>query len=474
MDLATDPELAACWTAWDRLRRPVWMFDPHELKGVYANRAALALWGAEGLEELLSRDFSQLSPAVLARTARLARETADGRELSERWTFYPNGEPVTVQAMISTFRMPDGRSVLLFEATPTEVEAGERRAVEALRNTATLITLFDEAGRPVFANPAAFAAYGSSEHPFERRFAEPERAQPLLARCLEGEPAVELCRVVTDHGLRWHQMDLRPVLDPVTGGAGVLLNESDVTERVEAEQARAAAEQKAAMAEARQRFLTEMSHELRTPLNAVLGFSDLLVQSRLPEQARDQARRIKGAGERLLSVVNDMIALSELDGWDGRSEEEPAAPEPPAAEPDEPAEAAPLRVLYVDDNDSNRALVRAMLTGYGITCQTADDGAQGLEAARAGGWDVILMDIQMPVMDGVSAARAIRALEAPIGDVPIIALTANTLQEQLDVYAAAGMNDCLAKPVQMASLIQKVTGWGEVSPTRTGAAGLAA
>src|SRR6476620_4999621 len=107
--------------AWDRLRRPVWLYDPHASRGLYANLCALELWGAQTLEELLARDFSVLSPAVQARTDRLVARTAAGEEVSERWTFYPSGQPFTVQATISAFRLWDGYDVLLFEASPTEV-----------------------------------------------------------------------------------------------------------------------------------------------------------------------------------------------------------------------------------------------------------------------------------------------------------------------------------------------------------------
>jgi len=449
--------------AWDGLRRPIWLFDPQTLRGLYANPAALRLWGADDLDELLSRDFSHLSPAVLARTDRLAKATAGGDEVAERWTFYPKGQPVTVQATISTCHLDDGRRALLFEAAPTEVEAGERRAVEALRHTSTLITLFDREGRAIFANPAAYSAYGAMDHPFAARFAEAERGAPMLAQALAGETVAEVCETFTNEGRRWHHMDARLVLDPVTGDPGVLLNERDVTARVEAEQARAAAEQKAAMAEARQKFLTDMSHELRTPLNTVIGFSELLKDARLsPDQAR-QIERIHEAGRRLLSVVNAMIGLSETGGWTG---EAPAAGDgqDPVDGVSQPLTArgddSRLRVLYVDDNDSNRALVTAILRAQAVDCQTVDDGLQGLEAARLGGWDLILMDIQMPVMDGVAATRAIRALPGPTGAVPIVAVTANTLAGQLETYAAAGMDDVIAKPVDMAELIAKVLAWG--------------
>ncbi|WP_372782820.1 response regulator [Phenylobacterium sp.] len=454
--------------SWDALRRPIWLFDPHGLRGLYANAAALRLWGADSLDELLSRDFSKLSRAVHARTARLAQATAHGEEVTEQWTFYPNGEPVTVQATISTCRLDDGSPVLLFEAAAADVEAGERRAVEALRHTSTLITLFDRDGRAIFANPAAFSAYGSTEHPFEARFADPERGRPMLIHALAGETVAEVCETLTTSGRRWHHLDARPVLDPVTGEAGVLLNERDVTERVEAELAWAAAEQKAAMAEARQKFLTDMSHELRTPLNTVIGFSELLKDDGLsPEQAQ-QAHRIHDAGRRLLAVVNEMIGLSERDGWTGDAAPSSARFEPRAAPGARTAEAPgerALRVLYVDDNESNRALVTAILTAHGVDCQTADDGRQGLEAARAGGWDLILMDIQMPVMNGIEATRAIRALSGPVGAVPIVAVTANTLTPQLQDYAEAGMDDVIPKPVDMAELVAKVFAWSEAGRT---------
>jgi CheY-like chemotaxis protein/PAS domain-containing protein len=445
--------------AWDALKRPIWMFDPVALRGVYANAAALDLWGSDNLDALLARDFSQVSPAVLARIERLARETANGETLSEHWTFYPHGRPMTVSAVISTHWLDDGTPVLLFEASPIEGESDERRAVEALRHTSTLITLFDSEGRPIFSNPAAFAAYGSTTYPFEARFAEPERAQPMMAAALAGQPTADICEIITREGVRWHHLDIRPVTDPVTGHLGVMLNESDVTERVEAEQARAAAEQKTAMAEARQKFLTDMSHELRTPLNAVIGFSDLLSKAGLARENADHAARINGAGRRLLSVVNDMIDLSSDDA------PLPAAllADDGAAEPAAPATqdaSGALRVLYVDDHDNNRALVVAVMTANGIVCGTADDGAQGVDAARHGDWDVILMDIQMPIMDGVAATRAIRALPGPVGRTPILALTANTLPEQLVEYEQAGMDDCIAKPMNIVDLVTRVTAWG--------------
>ena len=457
-------------TAWDSLRRAVWLFDPDTCFGVYDKRTALALWGAADLEELLSRDFSKLSPAVRARTDRLKAVTAGGEQVEERWTFYPNGEPLTVQALISTVALDDGREVLLFEATEADVGAEERRAVEALRHSAGPVGLFDATGTALFANPGAFSAYGEGKGLVDR-FEDRRAGQAVLDAALDERATAEVHRMVTLKGLRWHHIDCRPVQDPVTGAVSVLLNERDVTDRVEAEAARAAAEQKVAMAEARQRFLSDMSHELRTPLNAVMGFADVLARAGLTSDQAAHVARITAAGEALHTVVEQMIDLSQRDDWGGpidmdalmrpKAPAQTAAPDGPASGVEESPcedgdEGRAMVVLYVDDNESNRVLVSTLLTAQGVICETADDGAQGVEAARRGGWDVILMDIQMPVMDGVEASRRIRALGTEVAATPIIALTANTLAEQLEVYFAVGMDDCIAKPLNAAEMFDKL------------------
>ncbi|MGQ3018266.1 response regulator [Phenylobacterium sp.] len=452
---------------WDQLRRPVWLYDPQTGQKPYANPAALALWGAASLAALADRDFSAQSPAMKTRIQRLVEQTAHGAAVSERWVFFPHGQPVTTQAVVSMFVDDDGQALLLFEATIEDVPVEEQRAAEALRHASTLISLFDTDGTRLFSNPAAFRAYGDMEGDFAARFAAPEEGQAMLAAAAKG--AVSGLRAVTTRdGPRWHHMGARPVPDPATGRTCILLDEQDVTLRVEAEIARSAAEQKAGMAEARQQFLTEMSHELRTPLNAVIGFSRLLADADLPAAATDQALRIYGAGLGLLEVVNQMIA-------DPAGQLAPPIP-PEAASADvsgrETAQAETgLRALYVDDNENNRALVQAMFATMGFVCETAVDGRAGVEAAKSGDWDVILMDIQMPVMDGVTATRIIRALEGAAASTPIIALTANTLPDQIQTYVEAGMDDCVAKPINMVELLTKVSHWAQGCWRETALAG---
>ena len=393
------------------------------------------------------------------RTERLAQATAGGEDVNERWTFYPNGSPVTVQATISSVWLDEAYPVLLFEASPLEIEPEERRAVEALRHTSTLITLFDQDGLPVFSNPAAFCIYGLEPAGWQARFQDVDAARTLLSQALSGEPVTGVHEVVTPNGRRWHHLDARRTLDPVTGKPGALLNEIDVTGQIQAEQAWAAAEQKAAMSEARQRFLSDMSHDLRTPLNAVIGFSALLRTSGLQPEQADQAERIHASGHELLAVVEQMIRISASEDETAPSASPHGAVASPGGAPKDIPTPEDLRVLYVDDNANNRALVTTILRSQGISCQTADDGLMGFQAATSSRWDLILMDIQMPVMDGIEATRAIRAAGGSGELVPIIAVTANTLSNQLESYRDVGMNDCVSKPIDIGALMDKVFSW---------------
>ena len=127
----------------------------------------------------------------------------------------------------------------------------------------------------------------------------------------------------------------------------------------------------------------------------------------------------------------------------------------PADEPDTPLFAG-LRVLLVEDNATNRLIAGRMLEALGARIDTAEDGVQGVAAATRGGFDLILMDIQMPGMDGVEATHRIRALKGQAGAVPILAMTANAMAHQQAAYLAAGMDGAVAKPLSPAALTQAI------------------
>jgi PAS domain S-box-containing protein len=117
---------------------------------------------------------------------------------------------------------------------------------------------------------------------------------------------------------------------------------------------------------------------------------------------------------------------------------------------------AGLRVLLAEDNDTNRLVALSMLETVGIRADVAANGVEAVEAARAKPYDVVLMDIHMPEMDGLAAARAIRALPGRAGRVPIVALTANAFQSHADECRAAGMNDFLSKPYRKSALLDAI------------------
>ena len=117
---------------------------------------------------------------------------------------------------------------------------------------------------------------------------------------------------------------------------------------------------------------------------------------------------------------------------------------------------AAFRILLVDDHPMNRELGHALLTLAGCVVTTAEDGAQAVDAARDGGFDLILMDVHMPGMDGLAATRAIRALPGAVASTPIIALSADVMPEQIARCRLAGMNDHVAKPIHRESLIAAV------------------
>jgi len=620
---APAPDLPFDTAGLDRLRRPVWVFDHLRKRKVYANPAAVALWGADSLEALLARDFSVQSPAVRARMDALARRIDAGEAVTERWTFYPLGQPVSVQATISAVTLSDGGQAMLCEAVSDDRSPDEQRAAEALRHTPVLVGLFDAKGRRLFANPSRLAAF-PEEAAFDQMFVDPREAAGPWKAALEQGSWVGSRQVTVGGRTLWHGLDARRTLDPVTGAVSVLVNQVDMTDEIEARRELAVAHARAeAAARAKEEFLANMSHELRTPLTSVIGFAGLLRDADLSPEQRRHLGRIEDASQALMSTLNDVLDLSKLDAGGVELDRRPfaletvldqalgivevqagrkglslvkavdpaaprfvvgdperlrqillnllgnavkfttegsvtlavrrldplegsagaeetaarielsvtdtgvgmaedmvdrvferftqadaavarrfggtglglsitrclaramggevgatsrlgqgsrfwcvlplpvaadAGPAPEAAVPQAPARG--VRVLLADDNEANRELVGTILRSAGHQVELAVDGAEAVARAARGGHDLVLMDVQMPVQDGVSATRAIRALGGPAAGVPIIALSANVLAQQVQAYRACGMNDHIAKPIDTGELLSKVALWG--------------
>jgi CheY-like chemotaxis protein len=115
-----------------------------------------------------------------------------------------------------------------------------------------------------------------------------------------------------------------------------------------------------------------------------------------------------------------------------------------------------LRVLVAEDNRMNQLVIRTLLHQIGIDPAVVDNGAAAVEAWEVDQWDLILMDVQMPVTDGLDATKAIRAREAKAGrpSTPIVALSANAMSHQVAEYLTIGMNGYVTKPIEAKALFE--------------------
>ncbi|HWA61497.1 MAG TPA: ATP-binding protein [Caulobacteraceae bacterium] len=189
------------------------------------------------------------------------------------------------------------------------------------------------------------------------------------------------------------------------------------------------------------------------------------------------SRRFGGTGlglaicKRLIDMMDGSIGVVSVEGEGSTFWFEVSLPAADAvAQPRPEAEPAslerPLRLLLVEDVPVNRELVLALLAPFDVDVDCACDGVQGVQAAERTAYDLILMDVQMPVMDGLTAARRIRAGTGPnAAATPIIAMTANVLPEQVAKCLEAGMSGHLGKPIGPARLLETIAAW--TSPADT-------
>lgn len=123
-----------------------------------------------------------------------------------------------------------------------------------------------------------------------------------------------------------------------------------------------------------------------------------------------------------------------------------------------------LRILLAEDHPINRKLLTAILAVAGHETDVAENGKQAVERAMAGAYDLVLLDLRMPVMDGFAAAAGIRALEPPDRRVPILAVTANASDNDLARCRAAGIDAVLSKPISAEKLLTAVAHFAARTP----------
>ncbi|MFN3584537.1 response regulator [Phenylobacterium sp.] len=193
---------------------------------------------------------------------------------------------------------------------------------------------------------------------------------------------------------------------------------------------------------AKTEFLADMSHELRTPLNGVLGLLRALEATELSPRQRALAAEIAASARQLDQIVTGLLDYGEAD----------LAPEAVGPAPDIER---PLKVLAADDNPTNRKVIELMLEAAGCDVATVENGAEAVAAWRGGDFDLLLMDLRMPVAGGVEAIREIRAEERATGRprTPVIVLSANTSPEDRAATAAAGADGHVGKPIRIDELL---------------------
>ena len=215
-----------------------------------------------------------------------------------------------------------------------------------------------------------------------------------------------------------------------------------LSEELSAEQQRTAEALKA-----RTEFLTEMAHAIRTPLNSLHGGLELLADD-VTENSKD-FEVVKDAADQLVEIATKLIEQS--DSGDAPQARLATGFSVEEITVDEDVSDAP-KVLLAEDTESNRYVIERMLQSIGCEATIVSNGVEAVEAVRTSSFDVVLMDVMMPIMDGEQATQAIRAMSGPASRTPVIGVTAHSLQAERERLLSAGMTACLSKPVRREEL----------------------
>ena len=187
--------------------------------------------------------------------------------------------------------------------------------------------------------------------------------------------------------------------------------------------------------------LPNLSQEIRIPVNTIVGFTNLLLQTDLSGKQAEYLDTIKNSSESLLSVIDEILSHSR-----------------PSIGPNHRAHEH-LCVLAVDDNQLNLKLVCTFLEDLGTDVTAAHSGEDAVKLAAANHFDLILMDIEMPGMGGIEAMHRIHDSQVRAQKVPVIAVTAHTLPDEIIKLLNAGMDDYVVKPISEQQLREKLDKW---------------
>lgn len=312
---------------------PIWVYGSETGYIAWANQAAVELWVADSEAELCGRYMPPLSEGSITRVRRVIEQVFEGQYPSETWTFYPRGIPTRLRLRHSPVLLPNGYLGMVQEAQRIEPEKDSSlmRGIEAIHHATTEISCYDVDGQVLMRNPAAFRTHGSST-PLFSVFPAPiwVTLQELLQTGGNWRGEVEL---LTDLGPRWRMVDVRRVVDPVTGRWTLLVHAQDIQELKKAQRELTIARDIAEAASlAKSNFLATMSHEIRTPMTGILGMVELLRGTPMNTEQQQYVSVLKESGEGLLTILNDILDISKIEAGQLKIENIPFIPAKAAEE----------------------------------------------------------------------------------------------------------------------------------------------
>ncbi|HEV3327434.1 MAG TPA: response regulator [Puia sp.] len=204
-----------------------------------------------------------------------------------------------------------------------------------------------------------------------------------------------------------------------------------------------------------EQFLANMSHEIRTPMNGIQGMTRLLMETPLTAQQQEWVGSIHGLVDTLGVTINDILDHSKIKSGQLRG----------ALPTDRSQAAVPAgsyegllkdrRFLVIEDNPINQQITGQVLRNAGAGVTLADDGEQAIRVLARERFDLIIMDLQMPVMDGFEATRQLR--QQLRLETPILAMTASAIRDGRRRCLEVGMNDYMLKPFEIQEFFERIT-----------------
>ena len=205
--------------------------------------------------------------------------------------------------------------------------------------------------------------------------------------------------------------------------------------------------------------LTQLSRNMRTPMTGVIGMTTLLESTPLTSEQQEYMQSIKSCSEDLIDALDETLRTAGITHGeeDKQDTERKSTIQFSGKMSPDFAKQFPLKILIAEDDEMNQQMAIMLLKRLGYEADTAENGKEVLEIVSEKKYDLILMDVQMPEMDGLEATRMIRLClnEQPV----IIAMTANAMDGDREACLKAGMEDYLSKPVNVDDLMRTLETW---------------